>query len=115
MEDIHPTSTIRVGFRRGADYAHRGLDLAGGHVPNAPETLTPFDPAATLRATSPGVFEGDVPDGWQQGRGAFGGLVFGLLVRAMETQVADPARLLRALSGDIAGPVLPGPVRVDAE
>ena len=80
-----------------------------------PETLTPFDRAIALGALSPGIFEGEVPDGWQQGRGAFGGLVFGLLARAMEIHVADPARILRALSGDIAGPVLPGPVRIEVE
>jgi Acyl-CoA thioesterase N-terminal domain/Acyl-CoA thioesterase C-terminal domain len=61
------------------------------------------------------VFEGEVPDGWQQGRGAFGGLVFGLLARAMEMHVADSTRSLRTLSGDIASPVLPGPVRLEAE
>jgi len=84
-------------------------------VASTRETLTPFDQATAIRALSPGIFEGDVPDGWQQGRGAFGGLVFGLLARAMESQVADPARILRALSGDIAGPVLTGPVRIEVE
>jgi acyl-CoA thioesterase len=53
-------------------------------VPQTPETLTPFDRATAIRTLSSGIFEGEVPDGWQQGRGAFGGLVFGLLARAME-------------------------------
>jgi hypothetical protein len=57
-------------------------------------------------------FGGDVPDGWQQGRGAFGGLVLGMLLRAMERACADPDRRVRSLTGEITGPVLPGPVEV---
>ncbi len=74
-----------------------------------------FERASAIRPISPAVFEAEVPDGWQQGRGAFGGLVFGLVVRAMEMYSADPTRSLRTLSGDIAGPVLPGPVRLETE
>jgi hypothetical protein len=59
-----------------------------------------------------GLFEAEVPDGWQQGRGAFGGLVFGLLVRAACASEGDPVRVLRSFSSDIAGPVLPGPASV---
>src|SRR5262249_35530421 len=33
----------------------------------------------------------------------------------MEMHIGDSTRLLRALSGDIAGPVLPGPVRIEVE
>jgi hypothetical protein len=77
--------------------------------------LATFEEASALRAAGPGRFEAAVPDGWQQGRGAFGGLVFGLLARAMEMEVADPARRLRTLSGDIAGTVLPGPATVQVE
>jgi hypothetical protein len=71
--------------------------------------IVPFDEASAVRPTGPGTFEATVPDGWQQGRGAFGGLVYGMLARAMEGVVADPARWLRTFTGDIAGPVLPGP------
>ena len=74
-----------------------------------------FERASAVRPISPAVFEAEVPDGWQQGRGAFGGLVFGLAVRAMEMYSADPTRSLRTLSADIAGPVLPGPVRLETE
>ena len=38
-----------------------------------------FEVASAIRPSSPGTFEGTVPDGWQQGRGAFGGLVYGML------------------------------------
>jgi len=57
----------------------------------------------------------NVPDGWQQGKGAFGGLVLGTLVRAMEAHLPDPGRRLRVLTGDLAGPVLPGPAELRVE
>lgn len=46
------------------------------------------------------------PDLWQQGRGAFGGLVTGVLVRALEAQT--PGRPLRSLTAELCGPTLPG-------
>src|SRR5512138_2402633 len=77
--------------------------------------IPPFEEASLVRPTGPGAFEAIVPDGWQHGRGAFGGLVYGMLARAMEEVVGEPARRLRTLTGDIAGPVMPGPatLRVD--
>jgi len=72
----------------------------------------PFREATRVLRLDDGLFEADVPDGWQQGRGAFGGLVFGILVRAACASEPDPVRVLRSFSSDIAGPVLPGPARV---
>ncbi len=60
-------------------------------------------------------FRWDVPDGWQQGRGAFGGLVLGTLLRAMEACEPDPARRTRSLSGEIVAPVVPGATTVVVE
>jgi hypothetical protein len=74
-----------------------------------------FEEASVVRRTGPGSFEVTVPDGWQQGRGAFGGLVYGMLTRAMEQVVDEPARRLRTLTGDIAGPVMPGPATLRVE
>ena len=74
-----------------------------------------FEQASAVRRVGPGVLEANVPDGWQQGRGAFGGLVYGILARAMETELADPARRLQSLAGDLAGPVLPGPATLRVE
>ncbi len=74
-----------------------------------------FEEASALQRAAPGRYEARVPDGWQQGRGAFGGLVFGLLARGMEAEVADPGRRLRALAGDIAGPVGPGAATVQVD
>lgn len=71
-----------------------------------------FDDLVTPSPLAPGRFSIEVPDGWQQGRGAFGGLVLGFLARAAEAMAADPARVLRSLSGQIVGPVQPGPAEI---
>jgi len=67
-----------------------------------------FDALTTAAPAGDGRFLWDVPDGWQQGRGAFGGIVLAALTRAAETVVADPARPLRSLTAEIVGPVQPG-------
>ncbi|MBA3499645.1 MAG: thioesterase family protein, partial [Deltaproteobacteria bacterium] len=41
------------------------------------------------------AFRLDVPAGWQQGRGAFGGFTIGALIRAIEQRIADPSRKVR--------------------
>lgn len=56
-----------------------------------------------------------IADGWQQGRGAFGGLVLAILARAGEQVVADPDRTLRTLTAEIVGPTLPGPADIAVE
>lgn len=79
------------------------------------------DPGADLDAlltptpAGDGRFTVDVPDRWQQGRGAFGGLVLGLLARAGDAVVADPARPLRTLTGEIVGPAQPGAAEIAVE
>lgn len=62
--------------------------------------------------TGENAFTVTIPDGWQQGRGAFGGLVLGALVRCVEKAETDPTRKLRSLTAVVAGPVLPGESRV---
>jgi len=57
----------------------------------------------------------DVPAGWRQGRGAFGGLVVGALVRAIEHHVADPARKVRSVTAELPGPVDPGTAELTVE
>ena len=58
--------------------------------------------------TAVAVVEGrarvDVPDGWQQGRGAFGGFVTALMARAVEL----PDRPLRSLTAELCGPLQTG-------
>lgn len=74
---------------------------------------TPFREATRVTRVGDGGFEASIPDGWQQGRGAFGGLVLGLLVRAAGESEPEAVRGLRSLSADIAGPVMPGPARIE--
>lgn len=77
-------------------------------------TASAFELASAVTAVEgrPGVFRGDIPDGWQQGRGAFGGLVLGTLCRAMDAAETDATRQPRTFTGDICGPVMPGPVEI---
>ncbi|HEX6242130.1 MAG TPA: thioesterase family protein [Polyangiales bacterium] len=74
--------------------------------------LSPFELATTLTRTTEGGFGATIPDHWQQGRGAFGGLVLAVLARAIQSAETDPKRALRSLLGDLCGPVLPGPASV---
>ncbi len=71
-----------------------------------------FEQGSAVTSLGDGRFAADIPDGWQQGRGAFGGLVLGTLLRAMEATEDDRARVTRSLSGELCGPVLPGPVEI---
>jgi hypothetical protein len=68
-----------------------------------------FAAASAAHRVEPGLHRLDIPDGWQQGRGAFGGLVLGSLLRAAMGEEPDASRRARTLVGDICGPVLPGP------
>jgi len=70
-----------------------------------------FRAASAVERRADGVYACRIPDGWQQGRGAFGGLVLGVLARAMDdvARAHDGApRTLRSLTGDLCGPALPG-------
>lgn len=80
-------------------------------VPN-PVRMT-FAAASAVEPVGPNRFRAVVPDGWQQGRGAFGGLSLGTLARAMLATESDPKRTLRTFSGDVVAPVLPGEATID--
>ncbi len=60
-------------------------------------------------------FRSTIYDGWQQGRGAYGGLVLGILTRAMEVVNATPEWPLRILNAEILAPVMPGLAEVEIE
>jgi acyl-CoA thioesterase len=53
----------------------------------------------------------DVPDGWQQGKGAFGGLVIGSMAAAMAATL-PAARPLRSLTATLGGALGVGPARI---
>jgi len=57
----------------------------------------------------------DVAAGWRQGRGAFGGLVIGALLRAIEQRTADPTRKVRSVTAELPGAVEPGTADIAVE
>jgi len=57
----------------------------------------------------------DVAAGWRQGRGAFGGLVIGALLRAIEQRTADPTRKVRTVTAELPGAVEPGTADITVE
>ena len=77
--------------------------------------MSDLDDHLALTPAGSGHFRAQVPDGWQQGRGAFGGLVVALLVRAAEAAAADASRPLRSLSAELCGPTQPGPADIFVE
>ena len=63
---------------------------------------------AVTRAEKTGQFRLQILPGWEQGRGAFGGLVLGALTRAIVASESETDRVLRSLAGAITAPVLVG-------
>jgi Thioesterase-like superfamily len=59
----------------------------------------------SVERESDGQFSWQVPDGWQQGRGAWGGLVAGACVDAVQKCESDPERIVRSISLTMFGPV----------
>lgn len=68
----------------------------------APASLDALLAVTPLRE---GVWRFVVLDGWQQGRGAFGGLVMGALIRAAQAAEPDASRRVRSVTGEIPAPV----------
>lgn len=60
-------------------------------------------------------FHLDVPPGWRQGRGAYGGLSIAAAVRAIEARVADPRRKVRSVTAELTAPVEVGPAELAVE
>jgi Thioesterase-like superfamily len=56
-----------------------------------------------------------VPDTWQQGRGSWGGLPIGAMVRAVALTEPDPARTVRTVSLQLIAPALVGDHEVQVE
>lgn len=52
-----------------------------------------------------GVITWDVPEGWRQGRGAFGGLTLATLARAASEEVSAEGRELRTITAEIPSAV----------
>jgi acyl-CoA thioesterase len=69
---------------------------------------------ATPRREGEG-FRLDVPPGWRQGRGAFGGLTIGAAVRAIELAAGDPRRAVRSVTAELMVPVEEGAAEIDVD
>jgi len=55
-----------------------------------------------------------VPEGWRQGRGAYGGLVIGALVRAIERD-SPPERRVRSVTAELLAPLPEGTHAIERE
>lgn len=74
--------------------------------------MTSFADAVHMSGAGP--LRWTVPDGWQQGRGAWGGLVVGAMVHAVACS-EDPGRRVRTVSAHLHGPTLAGESTVTVE
>jgi len=68
-----------------------------------------------VTASSPDGPHWQVPAGWEQGRGAWGGLVVAGLIRATEVLVDNPERSLRAVTCQLLAPLPDGAAQVQTE
>ena len=79
--------------------------------------MSAFELASALRLVESeggrSRFEGDLPEAWLQGKGAFGGLVIGLLARGLVSCEEDRSRTLRSLNADLIASTQPGPFTVE--
>lgn len=57
----------------------------------------------------------EIDASWLQGRGAFGGLVIGALIRAIERRAGDPSRQVRTVTAELPGPAEPGGAELAVE
>lgn len=73
-----------------------------------------FEKATAIHPSEegPGEWIGNIPDRWQQGKGAFGGVVVGIMTRAIVAAEVDRARTLRSLTAELCAPALVGPIVV---
>jgi hypothetical protein len=73
-----------------------------------------FSDACRINQAEPGVFSWDVPAGWLQGRGAWGGLVIAASVNAVEvTQQQSADRRMRSVTAHMFRPLPAGTARID--
>ena len=91
--------------RSAAEHADPVCYTLGMSEQTLSEVLTPTVQEATSCTLH-------VASGWDQGKGAYGGLVLGSLVRAVELTEPDPQRMVRAIAGEIPAPVEPGASRI---
>ena len=74
-----------------------------------------FYAASTPEPISDDTYRWEVPDTWQQGRGAYGGLVLAAMVRAFEASHDEADQPLRTLTAGLTAPVVVGPADIHIE
>lgn len=88
-------------------------------TPRAGDPQRSFDEVLTPRRVGEMRFELEIPEGWQQGRGAFGGLVVGAMARACLIASAGASagegRSLRSLTAELMAPALVGRAHIEVE
>ncbi len=57
----------------------------------------------------------ELPEGWRQQRGAYGGVTVATAIRAIEAHVGDATRKVRTVTVEIPAPTLPGTTTVTVE
>ncbi len=76
--------------------------------------MHPFIAATTWAQTAPGRYTGRFDEAWYQGRGAFGGVIAGLVIR-MSCNEIDPGRSPRTLHLHFCAPANAGPTELQIE
>jgi acyl-CoA thioesterase len=74
-----------------------------------------FADASRVTLNTDGTFDARIEAAWYQGRGAFGGLVAALLLRAIAAKSGADGRPFRTLTCHFCAPAQAGPVRVEVE
>lgn len=73
-----------------------------------PASASPFVTATTWNALGQGRYVGHPRPDWFQGRGAFGGLLGGALLRSMMRELGEPTRAPRSFTTHFCAPVVEG-------
>ncbi len=74
-----------------------------------------FQEAISWSPVEPGTYRSSIDETWFQGRGAFGGVLAGAIIRAMTDVIDSPRHRLRALNTQFCAPVDTEPARLDVE
>lgn len=90
------------------------------HVPGADRAMEQrmtdtFQMATTWRQHPDGRYHGNFSADWYQGKGAYGGVVAGALVRSIEDHVNDGRKPLRSFTIHFAAPVSDGPASIQVQ
>jgi acyl-CoA thioesterase len=73
---------------------------------------TEFDRRTAVRSLGDGTYEAEVDERWNAVRGAHGGYIAAMMLRALTEEVGDPARVPRSLTIYYPSAPGPGPTRI---